>query len=154
MNFLSHVSYVTCDHTCFAWKCASLSFQPKCFACLCNRLLSRCICSFITCCVTVTSAGRHLATYFAEWHKANTILSCSTLCRECKLRWHWCGFKLSSFIVKLKVRQTSQSVLNALLQNVDASLGERFSALLVHIAGPCTAWKGFGQMRLSTTLCG
>lgn len=33
---LSHVNDVGCVSTCFAWKCANLAFQPKCFACLCN----------------------------------------------------------------------------------------------------------------------
>lgn len=35
-------------------------------------------CSFITCCLTVNIVGQHLATYFAEWQKANTLMSCST----------------------------------------------------------------------------
>lgn len=76
VDFLSHVS---CVKTCFAWKCASLNFQPKFFACLCNCLLfSVGVLQFhhILCdCHQCWSAYGNL---FCEWQKANTIMSCST----------------------------------------------------------------------------
>lgn len=36
VDFLLHSRYFSCVNTCLAWKCATLNFQPKCFACLCN----------------------------------------------------------------------------------------------------------------------
>lgn len=75
-NFLSHLSYESCVNTCFAWKCASLTFQPKCFACLCNCLLfSVSVLQFHHMC---DCHSQHLATCVAEWQKPNTIMSCST----------------------------------------------------------------------------
>lgn len=118
-------------------------------------------CSFITCRVTVTGVGQHLATYFAEWQKANTIMSFSTYAgtvnteqlnciflgggvwHHNKLTRHWCRFNPSSFLVKL----ISQGVFIAPLQNVEVRLGSidmgwpsRFSVLLLHVAAPLCGW--------------
>lgn len=36
--------------------------------------------------------------------------------------------------------------------SIDEGYPSKFSALLVHTAAPGTAWMGFGQMRLFTSL--
>lgn len=116
-------------------------------------------CSFITCCLTVNIVGQHLATYFAEWQKANTLMSCSTYAgnvdieqlncfvfltmKSTKLVWHWYGFNLSSFVIKVN----SHALFIAHLQNKEIRTGNKvkgcpssFSALLLHVAAPYCGW--------------
>lgn len=60
-------------------------------------------CRFITCCVTVTIVGQHLATGFAEWQKANIIMSCSTYAGNVNIE------QLNFFFVCLWIRNTQNA---------------------------------------------
>lgn len=70
----SHVKYISCVNTCFAWKCTSLCFQPKCFACLCNCLpLYSLYFSFIQCYVTYPSCPSAFGNWFCWMAKRPSV---------------------------------------------------------------------------------